>query len=323
MMTPVAVVIVNYNTCELLRPCLATLQSEAPTETIVVDNASSDGSAEMVRSDFPWVLLQANTTNRGYGAAANQAMAGCTAKYVLLLNSDTRLQPGALESLSAYLDQHPQAAIVGPRIVNLDGTLQPSCYPFPTVLNTLFVNSHLGHVIRSVPGLRDRYLPAWSHSHARVVPWVLGAALAIRRQAFESVAGFDEAFFLYYEEVDLCYRLYAAGWQVHFAPVTTVVHVGAASTSQQQTDMAVQMVASTMRFYRKHYSIRRQAQLVSLWRAIMLIRWVWDTARLGFTRHAGQRTRIAAGIAAWRRVLLERRPGSMDANNERAGRAPV
>src|SRR5262245_26457705 len=129
--TPIAVIIVNYNTCEHLRACLETVLAEAPSEVIVVDNASSDDSAQMVRAHYPWVVLCANKTNLGYGAASNQAIARCTAKHVLLLNSDTLLPVGALQALSTYLDRHPRAAIVGPRLVNSDGTLQASCYPFP------------------------------------------------------------------------------------------------------------------------------------------------------------------------------------------------
>jgi len=207
-MTPIAVAIVNYNTREHLRACLATVQSEAPSETIVIDNASSDGSAEMVRAEYPWVTLHANQTNPGYGAAANQAIASCTAEYVLLLNSDTLLQAGALMALSSYLDLHPRAAIVGPRLVEPDGILQASCYPFPTPLNTFLENSTsaflLGRLIRChIPLLRNSYLRTWPHNAARVVPWLKGGALAIRRTAFDAVGGFDESYFMYFEDADL------------------------------------------------------------------------------------------------------------------------
>jgi N-acetylglucosaminyl-diphospho-decaprenol L-rhamnosyltransferase len=128
---PFAVVIINYNTCELLRACLATVITEAPSEVVVVDNASSDDSVATVETEYPHVILQVNKTNLGYGAAANQAIASCKAKYVLLLNADTLLRPGTLLALKRYLDQHPRAAIVGPRLEDPDGTLQASCYPFP------------------------------------------------------------------------------------------------------------------------------------------------------------------------------------------------
>ena len=299
-----AVAIVNYNTREHLAACLATVQVEVPIEVVVVDNASSDGSAEMVRTRYPWVTLYANKTNPGYGAAANQAIASCTAEYVLLLNSDTRVHAGALRALSTYLDRYPRAAIVGPRIVNPDGTLQASCYPFLSPLNTLLVETSLGNLVCRVPILRNYYLRAWAHTDPRVVPWVLGAALAIRREAFEAVSGFDEAFFMYYEEADLCYRLGAIDWQIHFAPVATIVHVGGASTTRYRTAMAVQHFASAMQFYQRHYSGRRLAELVMIWKAIMLTRWILDTTRLYLTQDVCKRATIAADVAAWQQILL-------------------
>jgi GT2 family glycosyltransferase len=308
-MTPIAVAIVNYNTREHLRACLATVQSEARSETVVIDNASSDGSAEMVLAEYPWVTLHTNKTNHGYGAAANQAMASCTAEYVLLLNSDTLLQAGALMALSGYLDLHPHAAIIGPRLVGPDGTLQASCYPFPAPLNTFLENStmaiSLGRLIRRyLPLLRNSYLRTWPHNAARVVPWLKGAALAIRRPAFEAVGGFDETYFMYFEDADLCYRLTAAGWQIHFTPATTVVHVGGASTGQWRAEMAVQLFASTIQFYQRHASSFHCTEVVLIIKALMVARWISGTARLYLTRDACKRADIAADVAAWRRVFF-------------------
>jgi GT2 family glycosyltransferase len=303
-MTPIAIAIVNYNTREHLRECLATVQAEAPSQVVVVDNASSDGSIEIVRDTYPWVVLHANKTNLGYGAAANQAIASCTAEYVLLLNSDTLLQPGTLQALSTYLDLHPRAAIVGPRLVNPDGSLQASCHAFPTPLNTLLVNTTLGRLIGYVPMLRNYHLHTWPHIQARVVPWVKGAALAIRREAFNAVDGFDASFFLYFEETDLCSRLGAAGWEVHFAPVTTIVHAGGASTMQLRTDTAIQFFASLRQFYQRHYTRRRLAALVVIVKGIMLVRWMVDSVRLHVTRDARARAAIAEDVVAWQRVLL-------------------
>lgn len=306
-MTPIAVAIVNYNTREHLGACLSTVLSEAPSEVVVVDNASSDGSVKMVQSDYPCVALQANQMNLGYGAAANQAMARCAAPYVLLLNSDTLLQPGALEALSGYLDRHPRAAVVGPRLVNPDGTLQASCFPSPTPFNTLLEISILGQLIRYVPVFRHLSLYAWPHTSARAVPRVKGAAVAIRRVAFEAVGGFDESFFMYSEEVDLCYRLHAAGWQVHFAPVTSVVHVGGVSTMQRRTEMGVQLFASIMQFYRRHFSGIRQAEVVVIVKSLMLARLVRDTLHLCIARDTVTRARLVADVTAWRRVLFGQR----------------
>jgi GT2 family glycosyltransferase len=303
--TEIAVAIVNYNTRECLRECLATLQVESPREMVVVDHASSDGSAEMVRAEFPQVVLQAKMTNPGYGAGANEAIGSCRSPYVLLLNSDTLLQPGTLRALSMYLDQHPQAAIVGPRLVNPDGTLRPSCYAFPGPVNMLLESTGFFRLLARVPVLRNSHLRSSPHNRSRVVPWVMGAALAIRREAFEAVVGFDESFFMYNEEVDLCYRLRRSGWQIHFTPAATVVHVEGASTRQQRERMHVHWYVSSMRFYRQHYSRMRCTLLFTMMKAAVLARLVRDTVRLRTTGRTGEHTRLVEDAAHWRRLFLD------------------
>ncbi len=275
-----AVVIVNYNTCAFLRACLPTVIAEQPREMIMVDNASNDGSVQMVREDFPAVTLMPLPVNLGYGAAANQGIRACDAEFVLLLNSDTRVHGGALQALEVYFEQHPGAGIVGPRLLNPDGTLQASCYPEPTPLHVLLEESTLGRWVRYIPPMRERYLRTWSHSQPRVVPWVLGAALAIRRRAFDSVRGFDESFFLYWEEVDLCYRLGRAGWEIHFAPGAVVTHYGGASTRLHHLEMTRRLFTSAAHFYRTHYSRARLFALRVFIILIMLARMGRDFAHL-------------------------------------------
>jgi len=138
------------------------------------------------------------------------------------------------------------------------------------------------------------------------VPWVRGAALAIRREAFEAVGGFDESFFIYGEEMDLCYRLREANWSVHFAPVTTVIHVGGASTDQRRTDMQVQLFASLRHFYRLHYSRRRLALLIVIVTGFAVAKWCLDRLRLAAVRDGHERARIEEDLAAWKRVALGR-----------------
>jgi GT2 family glycosyltransferase len=302
-MTPMAVAIVNYNTRDHLRACLATVTAAAPSTIVVIDNASSDGSSEMVRTEFPNVVLRANTTNLGYGSAANQAVAMCREPYVLLLNADTRLLPGALHALSTYLDKHPRAALAGPRLVNADGSLQPSCYPFPTPLVLLFQESGLERLLRHVPLVGRRYLRTWSHSQPRSVPWVLGAALALRRVAFEAVGGFDPTFFLYNEEVDLCRRLQVLGWQIDFAPVASVAHVGGASTSLHRADMKVQYWRSTLQLYRRYCRTSDTVLLVLIMKSMALIRIVRDHLRLRRSCPGADRARLVDDISAWQRLL--------------------
>lgn len=309
-MSDCVVAIVNYNTRELLRDCLASVVQTRPRQVVVVDNASSDGSAEMVRAEFPNVDLRANQTNPGYGAAANQAIMGCEAPYVLLLNSDTLLRPGALDALTDYLDRYPRAGVVGPRLVNPDGSLQRSCFPFPTPLDTFIVLSNLYKLIQRTPLLREAYLRTWSHNSPRVVPWVLGAALAFRREAFEAVGGFEEAYIMYSEEVDLCYRLKAAGWETHYAPVTDVTHIRGASTSQRRVAMEIRRVTSTRQFYRRHFSRSQSMQYSLIMATAMRLKVARDQARLRLTRNQQERSRLFEDLQVWQGILLdlEKRP---------------
>jgi GT2 family glycosyltransferase len=300
--TPMAVAIVSFNTREILRRCLCSLV-EPTDELFVFDNASTDGTAEMLRADFPQVALLASERNVGYGAAANRMLAACRSEYVLLLNTDTQLEPNTLRSLQTYLDQHPRVAVVGPRLVNTDGSLQVSCFPFPSPLFALLRATFLGALVGAVPGLRQRYLPAWPHDQARAVPWVVGAVLAIRRPAFSAVGGFDESFFMYAEESDLCYRLRAAGWRTDFTPVTSVTHLGGASASQQRTWMEEQKYASTAHFYRAHYAGWQRGLLNLIVTYEMARNIVRDTWRAYRVVQVEQRQRLIADRSLWQRIL--------------------
>lgn len=270
MTTPspqMTVVIVSYNTCAHLQACLDTLPPHPLYTVIVVDNGSTDGSIGMVRATYPHVTLMVMAENQGYGSAANQALLTSTTPYALLLNSDTRLHPTTIPALVDYLEAHPQVAIVGPRLLNANGTLQPSCYAFPTPWITFLEESALWQIPRWLPFLKERSWRTWSHNRAQPVPWVLGAVMAIRCDAFQQIKGFDTAFFMYYEEVDLCYRLTLAGWQIHFAPVTEVVHIGGASTAAYRPAMFRALYESMGRYYRTHYPPHQ----LNLLRKVMMV----------------------------------------------------
>jgi GT2 family glycosyltransferase len=157
---------------------------------------------------------------------------------------------------------------------------------------------------RHFPVLRNLYLRTWAHDQPRIVPWVKGAVLAIRRTAFDAVAGFDESYFMYFEDADLCYRLKAAGWEVHFTPETTVVHVGGASTRQFRTEMTLRLLASTLRFYQCHASGLRLAEVALIVKALILARWVTGISRLCLTRDSTKRAEIIADTVAYRCVLF-------------------
>lgn len=298
-----AVVIINHNTGDLLQRCLDSVVLENPGELIVVDNASSDGSADLVREKYPAVRLIENPENAGYGAAANQAIQGCNSEYLLVLNSDTCLHPGALADLGAFLDRHPTTAAVGPRLTNRDGTLQRSCFPFPSLIHLIVEESGLGRLLTFIPLIRERYLRTWSHSTSRAVPWVSGAALVLRHSAFLSVGGFDESFHMYFEEVDLCYRMRSAGWQIGFTPAATVVHEGGASTRLQRVKMYGQLFTGMRRFYEKHYSGLRSVSLKGIVTLLMLMKILRDSAMLRFTRGSRRRASRADNLRLWHAVL--------------------
>lgn len=304
-MSGMAVVVVSYNTRDLLDECLASARAEGASEIVVVDVGSTDGSVEMVRADHRMVTIVETVGNPGYGSAANAGVSRCDAEHVLLLNADTVIRPGAVAVLHRYLNDHDSVGLCGPRLVYPDGRSQHSCFPFPGSVGWLLENDPLLPVAGLIPPLRRRLLHYAPPSTATAVPWVLGAALAFRRRAFESVGGFDPDFFMYFEEVDLCRRLADSGWATHFVPHATVVHVGGASTRQAHPRMMVAHFRSTIRFYRKHH---RGVQL-QFWLAVMRLKVL---ARIGqdaflLLLQPRGRTRRRERLVAWRRALREGR----------------
>jgi len=306
-MNNVAVAIISWNTRELLEACLGSVVAEEPVEVVVIDNGSSDGSPEMVRRVFPGVRVKVNPENPGFGAAGNQAFALTTAPYLLLLNADTQLRDGAIRAIGEYLDQHPQAAVLGPRLVHPDGRLQSSCSSFPNPIVPLVKSKRLTRVVRRLPLLRDRMLDTWTHDRPRRVPWVVGAALALRRQAFEAVGGFDQKIRMYFEEPDLCLRLLHAGWETHFAPVTDVVHVEGASTQQRRHDMLWEWVVSYRYYIERHFSGRRLAIARTTFRFGMRVRWIRERLRWCLTNDPAAREALTMDAAIWLRALTSGR----------------
>ena len=303
---PLAVVVVSYETREVLEPCLSSVAAARPSEAIVIDNGSEDGSVEMVRSRFPEMRLIANPDNRGYGAAANQAIAACEAPAVLLLNSDTVLAPDALTALGHYLAEHPEVGLVGPRLTNGDGSLQHSTFGYPSIPDMLMADTGLHLLIRRLPFVRECFLRTWAHDRARAVPWVRGAALAIRRSAFDAVGGFDEQYFMYWEEVDLCRRLAEAGFETHYAPVTTVLHARSVSTGKVAAAMRREWLVSFRRYLLRHEPRRSTARMLGLQRGLARARAWRDVLRLRLARDPERRRDLGTAVADWHALLAER-----------------
>jgi GT2 family glycosyltransferase len=302
-MSRMAVAVINWNTRDLLRTCLQSALADGAQEVVVIDNGSYDGSIDMMRREFPFVRLKVLPSNPGYGAASNIAFRLCTAEYVLLLNSDTEIRPGALAALTRALDDQPQVGIIGPRLENPDGSLQRSVFPYPSPFISLFKRQPFAFLVSRLPGLREYYPLNFSHNSQRRVPWVLGAAQAIRREAFDAVRGFDETYVMYFEEVDLCYRMRKAGWETRFDPSSIIMHVGGASTRQRRQEMLVRLTLSSLAFHRHHDRGFRLALARLVLRASARFWLTRDTLRYHLTRGNPQRERLAQDREVWREVL--------------------
>lgn len=250
----VSIAIINWNTKDLLENCLRSIYDSPSTcesEVLVVDNASTDGSAELLRRDFPQVKLIANKSNRGYATAANQAVQSGRGRYIFVLNSDTEIFPGAVDALLAFADDHSDVGAIGPRLINPDGTLQLSCRRFPSF------GTGVGHALLSLFSANNPYtkkyrLTDWDHAEATEVDWVSGAALFLRRDAVLQVGLFDETYFMYVEDMDLCYRLWEAHWTVYYQPAATVMHYVAQSSRIRSPQMVMEHHKSLYRFISKN-----------------------------------------------------------------------
>jgi GT2 family glycosyltransferase len=222
-------------------------------QVVVVDNASADGTVEMLRDEFPRVRLIANSGNRGYAAASNQALRAGDAPFALLLNPDTEVQPNALRALLAVFEEDPRIAAAAPQLLLPGGSVQRSCRSFPDPAALIFEALGLS---RLFPGSRTfgRYrMTYWDHGSRRDVDQPMASALALRRTALDQVGHLDEDFALYFNDVDLCYRLWEAGWRIVFEPAAIVHHQHGSSTSQVRPTALRDSHRGLIRFYRKHY----------------------------------------------------------------------
>lgn len=305
----VSVIIVNYCTRDLLRDCLASLRSEAggDIEVIVVDNCSHDGSAAMVREEFPKVQLIENSENLGFAKANNQGLRHAHGKYLLLLNSDTVVRPGALRAMAEFLDTHPTAGGVTCRLRNRDGTIQACVSRRPGPMLLFFRLSGLSRLLRS-DRLR-RYLsrhsrlllgrtvrsylePYAAEGNPVEVENISGACLMLRRRAVECVGLLDEAFFMYFEDMDYCIRLRNAGWKLYYVPAGEIVHLVGQSSGGRMRN-SVHSYRSLLHFYRKHYPSRTLLAVRVLVFLASSVQWFWNLAFESFrNRPACRRNRF-------------------------------
>ncbi|MEA3308777.1 MAG: glycosyltransferase family 2 protein [Chloroflexota bacterium] len=261
-MQTLAVIIVSWNVRELLDRCLASLQAELARNSLlaqvwVVDNASADSSEKMVREEHPWVNLEPLEENRGFVGGNNHVLQRLLRKelpdFVWLLNPDTEVRPHALTALLDFLNQHPRAGLIGPQLLNSNGSVQQSAFRFPGLLQLLFE-------LELLP--RRFYQTRWNgrysrHHYAKRRPFPidfpLGAAMLARGRAIHQVGPLDKRFFMYCEEIDWAWRMREAGWQNWLVPAAEVVHYGGASSGQARPQTTAHLWESRARLYRKHH----------------------------------------------------------------------
>jgi hypothetical protein len=294
-MPDAAVVVVTHNSLPWIEPCLESVRG---IETVVVDNGSSDGTPEVVRELFPDVQL-VEQENRGLAAGWNTGLERTTGRYVLILNADAWLVGDALAQLVTFADAHPEAAVVGPRLTNPDGSLQRSVRGFPTVWRLATEYLFLRKLAPRSQLLNAFYAGGFEHDEVREADFLMGACLLVRREAIAEVGTLDESFFLFSEETDWCYRFVGAGWKVLFFPGAECVHVGGASHGGR---MFRENVRGHLRFLAKHRG-RRTAE-----RARRLLRVALRLRALLFRGPRGRMYREAADWLGSGRVpeLLER-----------------
>ena len=250
-----SIIIVSWNVCDQVKDCLHSIKSNPPGsgyEVIVVDNASTDNTVEIIKELFPDITVITNTSNRGFAAANNMGIKNSSGEYVLLLNPDTIVHKKAFDTLIEFMDKNQDAGACGPQLLNSDGTIQPSVRRFPTFRSTFYFYT----VFRFLGVFRRHYkdwrMKDFDHKSRQDVDQVMGAALMLRKSTMDQVGIMDEAFFMYYEEVDLCYRLRLAGWRIVFIPSAVITHLGGQSIKQIPAQKRMMTLKSLLTLLRKH-----------------------------------------------------------------------
>ena len=257
MSTPavdVSIIILSYNTCELTRQCVASVYADSSLqgygyEILVIDNASTDGTVDQIHSAYPAVRVILNERNLGFARGNNVGLAAARGRYLFLLNSDAAVRTGCLGALLEFMEAHPRAGACGPQLLNPDGSLQPSGRALPSVWSVFAGMTKIYRLWK-----HDLYLERGRDYHqVRPVEELSGAALMVRRQIYETVGGFDPNFFAYYEDVDWCKRIGAAGYTLYYVPAAQVVHQWK-GTSRGVSQLSYRAGQDSLRYYfRKHH----------------------------------------------------------------------
>ena len=265
-----SIVIVGYNSRDDLVPCLKAIgasEDVVTRETILVDNASSDETIDLVSREFPWVKLFTNSSNVGLSRAVNRGIREAKGRYVLVLNPDIQIRGTSLDVLVRFMDDHADVGMAGAKLLNTDGTLQHSCRAFYTFWTLVLRRTFLGSVFRRSRTIQRHLMLDYDHETAREVDWILGACMLARRDALADVGPMDERFFLYFEDVDWCYRMWRSGWKVYYVPASIMTHRHARESARP--GISRQLVAhllSLAHFYEKWggliYALKRHRRII-------------------------------------------------------------
>jgi len=253
----VTVIIVSWNARDYLTQCLSSLTSEVsryPMEIIVVDNASSDGSPDCVEFNYPNVRLIRNTENLGFAKANNIGVSFSTGKYLCFVNSDVKVLPDCITRLVEYCEEHPEAGMVGPRIIGSDGQLQRSCRGFPSVWNMFCQALALDSIFKNFKLFSGYSLRHWPQNSLSNVDILTGCFWLIPKKALEQVGLLDETFFIYGEDMDWCRRFWGKGWRVVFIPSAEAIHYGGGSSSNAPIRFYIERQKADLQYWKKHHS---------------------------------------------------------------------
>lgn len=282
----VSICIVNWNAKDYLDRCLLSIEDSTPPlacQVIVVDNASTDGSVEMTQQKYPGIHLIENKMNLGFATANNQAIALATGETILLLNPDTELLPQALQTLFDYLSQNPKSAVVAPKLLNSDGSLQRSVRRFPnfkTVLYRYTFFKKLG--IFSKEEAKNK-MADFSFEEEKSVEQPAGAALLIRRDILEKVGRLDPTFFLFYEEVDLCRRIKRRGHDIVYLPASRVVHHEGKSRQKNRQQLFLPTIKSLFYYLKKHHGVKSTQAFKWIFKPLFVLSTFWDVIEESFS----------------------------------------
>ncbi|MBU1177660.1 glycosyltransferase family 2 protein [Patescibacteria group bacterium] len=270
-----SIIIVNWNTRTHLKWCLRYIYTRTKGinfEVFVVDNASHDNSAVMVEKNYPSVKLIRNQTNLGFAKANNQAIRQAKGKYILLLNSDTKITEQALVKMVRFMEENNKVGILGCKLLNPDGTLQPSCRQFPSLFSQVIILLKLHNIFPNLKSIRNYYLLDWPHDTTKKVDQVMGACFMVRQEVFTKIGLLDKKYFIWFEEVDFCRRAAKAGWSTYFLPQAEVCHEKGASFNQVLSPKKQAWFnKSVLRYFRQHEPLISYLVLLNLYPTSMLL----------------------------------------------------